>query len=162
MTPMQVLKNQFDQLKSLLPDTFKEIALNKVEPKTEVIRYLGDITEHNTKGVKSDFIKTFKAKLNDQDSYSIGFAFKYLDVKEDEQTVQVSLKIGNKEPLYYKGQRLSVEDFRKKIIDTTKKIEALEVKHYNPIVAIFKEDFNLLPSHAKKTPVHSQRKKMNK
>jgi hypothetical protein len=159
MTPMQSLKNQFDQLKSVLPDTFKETALNKSEPKTEVVGFLGDLNEYHNKGVKSDFIKTFKAKLNDKDSYSIGFAFKYLNIKEDDQTVQVSLKVGNKEPLYFKGQRLSVEVFREKIIETINKIEALEEKKYAPIVELFKSDFNLLPSHAKKIPVHSQRKK---
>ena len=158
MTPMQSLKNQFDQLKSILPPVFKEMTLNKVEPKTEVVGFCGELTEYNSKGVKSDFIKTFKAKLNDQDSYSIGFSFKYLDVKEEEQTIQVSLKIGNKEPLYFKGKKLSVVDFRAKFIDSLAKIEAMEVRNYMTIVELFKNDFELLPSHHKKIPVHSQRK----
>lgn len=163
MTPMQLLKNQFDQLKSVLPSTFKETALNKVEPSTEVVGFCGVNTEYNKKGVKSDFIKTFKAKLNDKDSYSIGFSFKYLEVKEEEQTVQVSLKIGNKEPFYFKGKELSVADFRSKLTDTLAKIEAMEEKNYMPIVELFKNDFDLLPNHHKKIPVHSQRKqKKNK
>lgn len=150
MTPMQSLKNQFDQLKAILPPVFKEMTLNKVEPKTEVVGYCGEMTEFNKKGVKSDFIKTFKAKLNDQESYSIGFSFKYLEVKEEYHTVQVSLKVGNKEPLYFKGKELSVLDFRAKFIDSLAKIEEMEVKNYMTIVELFKNDFNLLPSHHKK------------
>lgn len=162
MTPMQSLKNHFDSFKNLLPEVFKELSLNKSEDRTFVLSFCGDSTEYSMKGVRSDFIKTFKAKFNDQDSYSIGFSFKYLNVPDVEQTVQVSLKIGNKYPLYYKGEHLLVEDFRVKFSNAVKKIDDLEDKNCKTIVNLVKEDFNLLPNHHAKEKVHSQRKKKNK
>jgi hypothetical protein len=158
MTPMQSLKNQFDSFKNILPATFKELALNKSEPNTSVSSWCGEQFVHENKGVRSDFIKTFKAKLNDVDSYSIGFSFKYLDIPDAEHTVQVSLKVGNKEPLYYKGKEMLVAEFRTKFTETLAKLETLEIKHYKPIVELVKEEFNLLPSHHPKKQVHSQRK----
>lgn len=97
------------------------------------------------KGVRSDFIKTFKAKFSDENSYSIGFSFKYLDVPTKDQTVQVSLKIGNNEPLFYFGKDLSIEEFKEKFVKTIDKINNLTEKDYKKIVDVMKTDFELLP-----------------
>lgn len=155
---MQLLKPQFDSFKNLLPEIFKEVALNKSEDKTYINYFCGDRTVHEMKGVRSDFIKTFKAKLNDENSYSIGFSFKYYDVKENEQTIQVSLKVGDREPLYYKGKHLTIMDFRIQFNEVIEKIKLLETKDYKEIAQIITEHFNLLPSHHPKIQRKSVRK----
>lgn len=143
MTPMQILKNQFDTFKGILPPAFKEKALNKSEDRTHVTRWDGEVTVHEMKGVRSDFIKTYKAKFNDVDSYSIGFAFKYLDIPKEEYTVQVSLKVGNKNPDFYFGKELGIADFKSKFIETMAKMN--NVVDYKQVINLFQEDFNLLP-----------------
>ncbi len=157
MTPMQKLKPQFDILKEILDD-WKEVALNQSEEKNSVTSFCGERTEYHNKGVKSDFIKTFKAEFNDENSYSIGFSFKYFDIPQSEQTIQVSLKIGNKEPLYYIGKHLSIEMFRTQLNQIIERVKMLEEKNYKSIVKIIHDDFKLLPNHHPKVKNHSQRK----
>ena len=63
MTPMQMLKNQFDEFKLIAKD-FKEVTLNKSEPKLYVNHFCGKREVHEKRGVKADFIKLFKIKYN--------------------------------------------------------------------------------------------------
>lgn len=154
MTPMQSLKPQFDKFKSILPEVFKEVSLNKSKDRTYVSTFCGDRQVHEMKGVKSDFIKTFKAKLSDENSYSIGFSFKYLGVAENEYTVQVSLKVGNKVPLYYKAEHLSVDDFRSKFNDILEQLQGQE--DHKKIATFVQDGFSMKASHHPK--VHGKRK----
>lgn len=162
MTPMQSLKNQFDLFKTLLPAVFKEVALNKSEARTYVDNFCGDQTEHFMKGVRSDFIKTFKAKFNDKDSYSIGFSFQYLEVPDNAQTVQVSLKIGNREPLYYAGEQLSVDDFRKAFVGFLEQLQKAKPADCTDIVYMVKESFGLLASLGMTATAKSHRRQKSK
>jgi hypothetical protein len=140
MTPMQALKNQFDSFKNILPDCFKELSLNKSESDS-FINYDGDILLK--KGVKSDFIKTFKVKFNDENSYSIGFSFTYIGMREEKQKVKVSIKVGNREPYFLVGKEFNVQDFNDRFKEVIKEIEVLTDKNHLTIVDIITKSFNL-------------------
>lgn len=140
-TPMQKLKNQFDELKTLLPKEFKEVSLNKSEDRIYVDYFCGDRFVHEIKGVKSDFIKTFKIQLNDIDSYSLGFSFNYLDVSE--HSVIVSLKKGNKEPSFLNSKSLNIDDFKISFKKSINDIKLLEEKTHLNIIEVFKKEFEL-------------------
>ena len=129
-TPMQKTKNLFDDFKALLPKEFKETSLNKSEDKTYVDHWCGDRNVIEMKGVRSDFIKTFKIQFNDVDSYSIGFSFNYLEAIEE--TVIVSLKKGNKEASFLNSKSLNMDNFKssfKKFIDEIKLLEQIGRAH---------------------------------
>lgn len=147
MTPMQSLKNQFDFFKNLLPPIFQEIALNHSEDKTYVSHWCGDSITYNMKGVRSDFIKLFQAKFNTHESYSIGFSFHYINISKEQQTIQVSIKKGHQEPLYFLSEHLSIEEFRKQFIITLEQIAKEEDKNYAKIIQIMQENFHLKPQY---------------
>lgn len=148
-TPMQALKNQFDAFKKMLPVQFQETALNKSEDYTHHSYWCGEINTVEIKGVKSDFIKTFKVKFNDVDSYSIGFSFKYLDLPEADHKIRVTLKIGNTDAMYYKSEDFDVEKFRTMFNASMEKVQAVPVNLATPIQQVkticdvFMNDFAL-------------------
>jgi hypothetical protein len=147
MTPMQRLKNQFDSFKQQLPSQFVEVALNKSSPKFfEYPNYISAMPPVESKGVRSDFIKTFKAKFNDTDSYSIGFSFQYLDLSPDEHTVTVSLKIGNRQPMYFYGNTLSIENFKTVFSNTIEQIGNMQSPTCKEIANTMKTNFDLQPN----------------
>lgn len=145
MTPMQLLKNSFDEFKKMLPENIKEVALNKVEDRV----FSSGCSEDDEKsikfmkGVRSDFIKYFKQKLNDENSHSIGFSFSYLDKEPSEHTVQVSLKRGNSEPFFYTGDHLSIQKFKEVFDMANVKIKNMENGKFLDIVDVFKDEFDL-------------------
>lgn len=48
MTPMQILKPQFNEFKDLLPSSFKELALNNSEDRTHVSYWDGERSVNNS------------------------------------------------------------------------------------------------------------------
>jgi hypothetical protein len=158
MTPMQIFKNQFDIFKKLLPSSFQELALNKSEDSTYISHWCGDRIEYFKKGVRSDFIKTFKLQFNDVNSYSIGFSFHYLNIPKEEQTIQISLKKGNKSPLFFKSEQLPLEKFKELFSSLLIQMQSLEDKNYQSIIHMIENHFHLSPSYPPKEKKHSLRK----
>lgn len=144
MTPMQTLKNSFDLFKSMLPPSLAQTALNKSDEDVYVSNYCGDREVHEKKGVRSDFIKFFKAKPKG-DTQSLGFAFTYLGLPQDEHRVLVTLKTGNDDPVYLISGDLTIPEFQEKFSDAIKKIAALDDKNFLNIIEIFKGDFSMGP-----------------
>lgn len=126
MTPMNKLKPQIDKLKTLIGSDFTELNLNKSAPK-EGIDY-GYSVEYAKTGVVSDFIKMIKIK-NKEDLYSLGFVFDYINLTEEDQKISYSLKIEtpkNKSGDFYNSKKLSIEEFKERIISINKEIEQME------------------------------------
>ena len=147
MTPMQKLKNQFDEFKSLLPSGFTEISLNHSEEKTYTSMFCGDAETFENKGVKSDFIKLFQIKFNNQDAFSIGFSFDYL---KDNESVQVSIKEGTKYPIYFLSKPFAIDEFRDSFKHVISQIKSSECD-YEKILTIFKDEYDLKPKNHKRT-----------
>lgn len=142
---MQTLKNSFDLFKKLLSPAVIETALNKSEQDVHVSNHCGDREVHEKKGVRSDFIKVFKAKLRQGGSQSIGFAFTYLDIPQVEHRVLVTLKTGKDDPHYLISDDLTIPEFQERFSDVIRKITALDDKDFLNIVEIFKGDFSMGP-----------------
>lgn len=143
MTPMQILKNNFSTLRQKL-DKFEEINLNKSRPKDIWIQHADDeyvlyrpeeetnFTHITHKGVKSDFIKLFKAKTK-TDKYSIAFHFHYLDT--DTPTIECSLKQGEH---FHITEPLSINEMKAKINQLNAQLESNDV---SDTVSILKDMF---------------------
>jgi hypothetical protein len=116
MTPMKFVKQHIDEFKGLIGDTFAERYHNKAEPngfydETNDIRY-------PKAGIESDFIRLLKVKIKPGHTYSIGFAFNYIDKKIEESSVRLSLKIGSpnvKDDQFLCSNELSIADFKDKM-----------------------------------------------
>lgn len=148
MTPMQRFKTSFDEFKGMLPSNVEEVALNKSEDRTYVSRYCGDRQEHSMKGVRSDFVKYFKRQLSDENSHSLGFSFSYLDKPEGEQSVSVSLKVGNTNPAYFVGKPLSLEVFHEGFRKAMEDMENADSMDFLNVAEIFKSVFGLKQAYA--------------
>lgn len=149
MTPMQSLKNQFDEFKLIVKNNgFEELNLNKSEPKTTTSSFCGETTVHENKGVKNDFIKLFKIKFNKENAYSIGFAFKYLELKEQEYKIAVSLKKG--EDQYFASKDLSLQEFKEIFNNVLKNCKEKQDLNYEKIIQLVTNDFELLAQTSKK------------
>jgi len=128
MTPMEKLKSQFDELKSLLGNSYEEINLNKSSYKEEYVGFCGETTQYINKGVKSDFIRLYRAQFNKEDTYTLGFSFNYIDMESDKQVVTFSSSIGKEEKKFSSKKEMFVEEAResiKKIIAHLKNVEQL-------------------------------------
>jgi hypothetical protein len=137
-TPMQKLKNQFDEFKSIVTiQGFKELNLNKSEPKKYTSRFYDESTTFEDRGVKNDFVKIFSIKFNAEKFYNIGFTFNYVDVAE---SVTVSLKLYNG---YLKSKDYSVEEFKNKFLNV---ISDIKETNYERTVDIIKSSFELIPT----------------
>lgn len=120
MTPMQMLKNNFLSLSERLKK-FEEINLNKSKPKDTWIQNVDDeyalcfpeektnFSHFTKKGVKSDFIKIFKAKTK-KENYSIGFHFTYLNIAEPK--IQCSIKEGE---TFHMTEEMNIQEFKEKL-----------------------------------------------
>lgn len=156
---MQMLKNNFDEFKGLMPE-FKELTLNKSEPKFFVSDFCGEHEVHENRGVKSDFIKIFKVKYNKENQRSIGFEFKYLNLNEEDFKVKVSIKEGE-ENLFF-GEFLTVEEFKKKFVKVISEMKSSEGLNDKDVVAKFKTEFNLTPPVLTKKQKRESYKRKNK
>ncbi len=146
MTPMQILKPQFDEFKSLIKG-FKELSLNKSEPKVFVSQFCGDRTVHENRGVQADFIKLFKMKYNKEDSFSIGFEFKYIGLSDSDSRINVSIKNG--EESYFLSDYLSIDQFKEKFIFLINELKQSKGLDTQKIIDVVTNGFNLIPSQAK-------------
>jgi len=133
---MQQLKNQFDTFKEIaISKGFSELNLNKSAPKDSYSSFCGEKTLHESKGVKSDFVKIFKIKFNKENAHSIGFTFNYQDVPQE--TISVSLKTGLE---YWQSRDYTVEEFREKIKPL---LVTMKEGNYNDTMKLIKQDFEL-------------------
>lgn len=143
ITPMQVLKNQFDDFKTTLCQCgFKEVVLNKSNPKTHVTYFCGEREVFEKKGVSSDFIKLFKIKFNKEKSYSIGFSFNYLNLRIEDQTIKVSLKTG--EDIFLKSKEFSIVEFQEIFKNLLKNYKNQTNLNHEKIIQSITKDFCLL------------------
>lgn len=144
-TPMQTLKNQFDDFKTILTAVgFTEMTLNKSNPKTAYTSIYGEYKSYENKGVKSDFVKLFQIKFNKEKSYSIGFVFKYLDIPEAEQSVVISIKEGSDN--FLKSKHYSISDFKENFKNIIEEIKSQNDINYSSIIDTLKTSFTLSPS----------------
>ncbi len=159
MTPMQMLKNNFDEFKGLVPE-FKELTLNKSDPKFFVNHFCGETEVHENRGVKSDFIKIFKVKYNKENQRSVGFEFKYINLNEEDFRVKVSVKEGE-ENLFF-GEFLSVTDFKEKFVKVITELKFSGCLNDKDVVNKFKAEFNLTPNLLTKKQKTEAYKRKNK
>lgn len=119
MTPMQMLKNNFLLLSQKL-NKFEEINLNKSQEKDVWIQNVDDeyalcfqeesnFSHFIKKGVKSDFLKIYKAKTK-KEVFSIGFHFTYLNTPEP--TIKCSIK---QDELMNFSEEMGISEFKEKL-----------------------------------------------
>lgn len=147
MTPMQMLKNQFDEFKLIAKD-FKEVTLNKSEPKLYISHFCGEREVHEDRGVKADFIKLFKIKYNKEDQYTIGFEFKYLDLKEEDFRVKVSVKQG--EDNFVLGEFVTIPEFKEIFVKFMNEVKIIDNLENKELVAKIESEFNLVAPQVRK------------
>lgn len=158
MTPMQMLKNNFDILSHNLSANFAESNLNKAQPREKTVQKVDDnyllsfpdedtnFEVFNKKEVKSDFIKIFKAKTK-QENHSIGFHFVYIDKEPSDFRIQVSLKTIDKNT---DNENFNISE--KMTLDTFKeKLNLLNQKTIlnNDVANVISEVIKLLPVNKK-------------
>jgi hypothetical protein len=128
MTPMQILKNNMETFAENISIQFKDVNLNKAEPKVKFIQTVSDdyalafpneeggkVIEK--KGVRTDFLRLFQAKTK-SDNYSIGFHFTYIGKDEEDFRVACSLKTLNKQfdrENLIVSPEMTIEEFKEKI-----------------------------------------------
>lgn len=147
MTPMLRLKNIFETFQTLIGNGFKEAHLNKSSPKPAWVvgDFQGQEASWSTKGVESDFLKFFKVKFNADDYYSIGFRFYYIDIPEDEQKIQFSLKSGFKKDKLLNSKEFSVAEFKEIMKKVNNDLKTEENLSYYDVVDIICSQF--IPEH---------------
>lgn len=129
MTPMQILKNNFEVLSNNLSTNFCEANLNKSQSREKIVQKVDDdyllsfpdeetnFEVFNKKAVESDFLKIFKAKTK-KENYSIGFHFGYIGKKQNDFTIQVSLKTidkNNDKELFLMSEEMKIDVFKEKL-----------------------------------------------
>ena len=148
MTPMQKLKNNLDLFKELIGDKFTEIQLNKAAEKSTTVgdSWSGDNITYEKKGVKNDFLKIYRVKLNKEDNYSFAFNFTYIDLAEKDHAVEYTFKLGTDNPLIISSEKMNIEEFKTKLneVNTNLKI-AIENNNNQPID--FTEVIELVGKH---------------
>lgn len=148
---MQTLKNNLLTLSEKL-EGFKEVNLNKSQPKDKWIQNIDDeyvlsfpnddknFTHFTKKEVKSDFIKIFKAKTK-KEKYSIAFHFTYLNIAESQ--IQCSIKEGED---FYVTEKMNINEFKEKLNKLNNTLDTKEVKE---IIDNIKDTFFSLPKKLK-------------
>jgi hypothetical protein len=150
MNPMKELKSEFDALKSLLGNDFRELNLNKSQPKnTPIAKYPdyamtgleSDYLWFDNKGVESDFIKIFNIKLNKRNHYSLGFVFNYLNAETP--SMHYSLKVNNSTNSneFFTSADMNLKDMKEKMKRINKSLVLLEDKTSENIVNIINQEF---------------------
>lgn len=104
---MQELKNSFDELSKIIPD-FKIVSLNKSSFK----QYTNFVQTYTNQGVRSDFVKIFKIKYNQNDAYKVGFSFTYINLEKDDWTIYTSISTQENQNLYSK--KITFVEFKEK------------------------------------------------
>lgn len=141
MTPMEKLKPQFNEFKKLLENIFKEINLNKSEYKEESIYGYGEYKKYINKGVKSDFIRLYKAKLNKEDTYTLGFSFNYIDLESNKQSVTFTSTIGSEEKFFSDKKEMSVEETRESLKKIITQLKDEDIPNVKEMFQIVQEEF---------------------
>jgi hypothetical protein len=116
MTPMTRLKNNLDTLTMLIEGSFKEVNLNKSSPKEFYTSWCGEVTHNMHRGVESDFIKIFNP-IN-KSSYSMAFIFDYINLPEEDQRIQYTIKNGEPSKTndyIISSEKMTVNEFKEKL-----------------------------------------------
>lgn len=141
MTPMEKLKPQFDELKKLLGENCKEINLNKSSYKESYVGFCGETTQHINKGVKSDFIRLYRAQFNKEDTYTLGFSFSYIDLLVEKQLVTFSYSIGKDDKKFSDKKEMSVEETKESLKNIINMLNSLENLTVMDKFKVVKEEF---------------------
>ena len=125
MTPMKFLKPQIDEFKKLIGSSFIERCHNKCDSSGYHDEW--ENIDYPKAGIESDFIRLLKVKIKSGHSYSIGFAFSYLDKSLEESSVKLSIREGHQNTeaaVYLCGLELPVIEFKDKLKKVNKVLES--------------------------------------
>ena len=111
MTPMKRFSGNIQEMRENLKTHFKEISLNKSEPKYNRKDYT------TSKGVDSDFILIFSEPRKD---ISFALAFDYIGLDAKEQNVTASIKKGKTNTEIESSQVMLLPEFKEKINEFNK------------------------------------------
>lgn len=141
MTPMEKLKPQFDLLKAHLGTNFEEINLNKSNYKEEYVGFCGETTQYINKGVRSDFIRLYRAQFNKEQTYTLGFSFVYIDEKQENQKVVFSSSVGKDEKKFSPKKEMNVEDCREILKNIINQLKERKKFSFDDTMRIVQEEF---------------------
>lgn len=141
MTPMEKLKPQLEQLKLVLGSKFEEINLNKSSYKEEYIGFCGEKTQYINKGVKSDFIRLYRAQFNNEQTYTLGFSFTYIDLEDSKQEIVFSSSVGKEQKTFSPKKEMSVEECRESLKNIVQQIKSTENITFDDKIRIVQEEF---------------------
>jgi hypothetical protein len=125
MTPMKFIKPHIDEFKKLIGSSFVERHHNKCDPSGYHDEW--ENVDYQKTGIKSDFIRLLKVKIKSGHSYSIGFAFSYLDKSLEESSVKLSIREGHQNTeaaVYLCSLEMPVIDFKDKLKKVNKVLES--------------------------------------
>lgn len=141
MTPMEKLKPQLEDLKLYLGTKFEEINLNKASYKEEYIGYCGEKTQYINKGVRSDFIRLYRAQFNKEQTYTLGFSFIYIDTEDTKQKVIFSSSVGKEQKIFSPKKEMSIEECRSGLKNIIQQLKNTENVNFDDKIRIVQEEF---------------------
>lgn len=139
MTPMEKLKPQLEMLKLILGSKFEEINLNKSSYKEEYVGFCGEKTQYINKGVRSDFIRLYRAQFNNEQTYTLGFSFIYIDTEQSKQKVVFSSSVGKEQKSFSPKKEMSIEECRESLKNIVHKID--QNMTFDDKIRIVQEEF---------------------
>lgn len=139
MTPIKKLNHNISKLREFAKN-FKQITLNKAEPKYKRYNYENSYT----KGVSNDVILIFELVDKHFENMSFAIAFNYINLEEKNHTAVVSIKNSKDNKDIISSQEMSIEEFRLSLNSLIKKFTAEEtltdLMIFNYISLIFLEN----------------------
>lgn len=141
MTPMEKLKPQLEQLKLSLGNKFEEINLNKSSYKEDYVGFCGEKTQYINKGVRSDFIRLYRAQFNNEQTYTLGFSFIYIDTEESKQKIVFSSSVGKDQKTFSPKKEMSVEECRDSLKNILEQLNQRESLTFDDTIRIVQEEF---------------------
>jgi len=124
MTPMTLLKDHFNTLHSLLPDTIPYFELHGHKPKHNPVSEITK-TPENSKGVLNDFIRIYKLS----DILSFSFGFKGVEGKTGIIEIGILDKSIQDENNRYNMVQYNFEDTKTKLKIFNKKLKVLNLSN---------------------------------
>jgi len=138
ITPMSRYKTGLDNFRYHVRSVADQVNLNKADAKSIPYIYQQD-NKSSTKGVQSDFIMIFCDKNNK--SLSFAFAFDYIGKTLESQTVEASIKYGDKENEIKYGIPMKMEEFKTTLNALNKTLNAEKILDFDKVLSHFSKSF---------------------